>query len=194
MLQVRSLVLFLSLFGLFAVACFATTVDFDTFTPADTCLSSLSTGGLTFTNSGTGCLAVWTGSPNTPGIGDLIFGFGGTVAITQTDNSAFDLNSLDMTISWYDSLASDTASLTADFQGGGSSTTTLTLGQGLALYNLGLSDVTEVDLSGLASDTGYWAIDQIDYTSVVPEPSATPLVIGLAVAMFVAFRRKVKIA
>jgi hypothetical protein len=53
------------------------------------------------------------------------------VAITQTGGGAFTLNDLQMTLSWYDALPSEDITLTAFFQGDGSTTQTLTLIQGL---------------------------------------------------------------
>jgi hypothetical protein len=177
------------LLGTLATIGRANAVTFTSFSPTDTCLSALSTGGLTFTNNGSICLGVWTSSPNTPGAGDLILGYTGYVAVTQTGGGAFNFNSVDMTISWYDSLPTDTVDVTADFQGGGSSSETLTLMQGLQTYNLNYSNVSEVDITAPASDTGYWAIDNINYTSAVPEPSALLPLLVLSV-LVLAFQRK----
>ncbi len=181
MLRERELLLSVLLLGFGAgIGRADTTINFDSFTPKDTCTSPISTGGLTFTGTG-GCLGVWEASPNTPGIGDLIFD-GSTVAITADDGGAFNLDGIDMTISWYDSLATDSVMLTADFEGGGSSTQTLSLLQGLHTYGLDLMNVSAVDISGVKSGTGYWAMDSLTSSAAaVPEPAETiPALIGFS--------------
>ena len=183
----------LLLFGTLSSLGHATTVTFTGFSPQGTCLPSVSTGGLTFTNNAERCLGVFAGSPNAGTA--LVFGFNtkGHAVITQTNGAAFTLDSLNMTISWYDTLPSDTLTVTADFEGGGVSSQTLTLFQGLQTFNLNLSNVSQVDFSGLANGTGYWAISSLTYTPVVPEPAsllflATGL-LGLAVAARQLLRR-----
>src|SRR5579863_9767354 len=145
----------LLLFGSLSSLGYATTVTFTGFSPQGTCLPSLSTGGLTFTNNTEVCLGVFPGSPNADTA--LVFGFNsnGHAAITQTNGAAFTLDIANMTISWYDTLPSDTLTVTADFEGGGTSSQTLTLIQGLQTFNLNLSKVSQVDFSGLASGSGY---------------------------------------
>lgn len=169
----------------------ASTVDFETFTPVDTQLTSLSSGGLDFTSIGglNNLMYVFTGNPN-DNTNALISAFGEGVAITA-GGSPFTLNSFDMTISWYDPLLADPVGLTAFFQGGGSSTQTLNLIQGLQTYNLNLSNVVEADLSNVASNSGYWALDNITYNaSTVPEPGTLPLLGCGALACLGVLRRK----
>ncbi len=171
-----------------------TIVDFNSFSPQDTCLGTVSTGGLDFTFNGDTCMGVWTGSPNGNGTPDLVFGYNGYVAITQTGGGAFNLNSFDMAISWYSAATSTTVDVTALFAGGGSSMQTLTLIDAEQLYSLNLTDVTEVDVSGLASADGYWEMDNVNFDSV-PEPgsaglcAAAMLLLGVAV-----YARKASIA
>lgn len=170
-------------------------ITFGGVSPTDTCLSTIATGGLTFTENGNGCLGVWNDSPNTPGIADLILGemSSADVAITATAGGPFNLGSLDMTLSWYDTMVTDPATVTADFQSGGSSNQVLNLVQGLQVYNLNLSSVSEVDITAPASGTGYWAIDSIGYSTgnAIPEPAQTIPVLMLAgmMVVVVALRR-----
>jgi hypothetical protein len=95
----------------------AATVDFDSYTPLDTCSASISVGGLDFTGNGISCngsyMYVWDGSsPNGNGTPALIFagfGSGATMTMSLTGGGAFTLDSVDMTISWYDTNASETS-------------------------------------------------------------------------------------
>lgn len=120
-------------------------------------------------------MGVWTGSPNGNGTPDLVFGYNGYVAITQTGGGAFNLNSFDMAISWYSAATSTTVNITADFMGGGSTMQTLTLIDAEQLYRLNLADVTEVDVTALSSADGYWEMDNVNFDAAVPEPGNTGL-------------------
>ena len=138
---------------------------------------SFSDGGLTFTNQGANYMYVWDGSsPNSNGTNNNIFtGFtaGDYEAITKTGGGAFDLNSIDLAISWYDSNPSEVITVNG---------APLTITQTLTTYNLNLTNVTEVDISGLPSQAGYWTADNIVFNaSAVPEP-ATITLLGIAVA------------
>jgi hypothetical protein len=167
----------------FAASASANTVTFGSFSPQETCVESVPQDGLTFTDYGYGtpCLGVFSGATNNDGSPDLLFGEnpGVPVQITLTGGGAFDLDSFDMTLSNYNYTDPNTVNVTAWFAGGGSSTRTLTLGEGMELYNLDLSDVFYVYVSPLASGSGYWAMDNVTFdTNIasVPEPSeALPL-------------------
>ena len=118
----------------------ASVVDFNSFTPTNTCLATISAQGLDFTQNGGICLGDWLGSPNGNGTPDLVFGFfNGYTAITKTGGGVFDLNSFDMAISWYSAATSTTVNVTADFSGGGSSVQALTLSTTEQLFTLNLS-------------------------------------------------------
>jgi len=130
--------------------------------------------GLQFTNNGS-FMYVWDGtSPNSNGTNNNIFaGFatGDYEAITLAGGGAFNLISLQMAISFYDSNPTETITVNG---------TPLTITQTLTTYDLNLTNVTQVDISGVPSNTGYWLADNITYSSaVVPEPaSATMLIVG----------------
>ncbi len=156
----------------------ASTVTFNSFTPLDTCLNTVSSEGLTFTNTTSPCsgnyMYVWDGNaPNSNGTPALIYGFYNDVAITKTGGGTFTLNNFQATISFYDSLTTDTITVTEHFQGGGQNQQMLTLFQGLQTYTLNASNLVELDISGLASQSGYWLLDNINYNGgSVPEPAS----------------------
>lgn len=159
-------------------------VTFDSYTPTDTCSSAISSEGLTFT--GGSCLSVWTGNPNGNGTPSLIQGGGDTV-ITDTLGGAFDLNSFQMTISWYDSNPSEVLALTANFNGGGTANQNITLIQGLQTYTLNLDNVSSVDVGAISG--GYWLMDNVNFGSV-PEPGTITLLACGLIGLAVGYRRK----
>ena len=143
----------------------ATTVDFNSYTPLDTWMSPIVSGGLTFTGSG---MAVWTHSPNDNGTPALINFFANDVTITLTGGGAFTLNSVDMTLSWYDNNLSGVITVNGN---------PITLIQGLQTYNLNLSNVTSVVVSPITV-FGYWLMDNVDYNNTnttTPEPGTLAL-------------------
>jgi hypothetical protein len=146
--------------------------------------TSFSDGGLTFTNNGT-FMYVWgPSSPNSNGANNLIFaGFGSTdyLAITKTGGGAFTLSSIDMSISWYDSNASETILVNGS---------PITLFQGIQTYALNLSDVRQVNITGVPSLSGYWLAENVTY-SAVPLPGAL-LLFGPGLVGLAAVRRRFK--
>ena len=162
----------------------ATTVDFNSFSPLDTCLPTLSSGGLDFSSSGF-CMGVWTGSPNDNGTPSLIFagfGDGGSMTITKTGGGSFTLNSVDMTISWYDSNPSEVITVNGN---------PITLIQGLQTFNLNLTG-TSFTFSDVPSGTGYWLMDNVVYNSV-PEPGTLALLGSGMLAGIGILRRKINL-
>lgn len=147
--------------------------------------AAFSDGGLTFTNKGT-YMSVWgASSPNSNLTNNLIFaGFssGDLMSITKTGGGSFDLNSLDMSLSWYDSYSSETILING---------TPITLGQGIQNYVLNLQGVTQVDITGVPSNSGYWLMDNVNTGSAVPEPTSLLLFgTGLSGIGLAAWRRR----
>jgi hypothetical protein len=170
----------------------ASVVDFNSYTPLDDYSAPVvSTGGLDFSLlSGGPFLSVWDGSsPNGNGTPALIFSnfTPGEIAITRTGGGSFDLNSFDMSISWYDGDSSTTVNVT-EFPVVGLPQT-LTLSQGLQTYSLNLSGVTQVNVTGMLSGSGYWVMDNVTYNAT-PEPASLALAGFGLIAVAVRFRRR----
>jgi hypothetical protein len=128
-------------------------------------------------------MGVWTANPNGNGTPSLIytdFGGGRSVTMSLTGGGAFTLNSADLTISWYDNNTSDTVLVNGN---------PITLFQGLQTYNLNLTNVTSVTFSELSSGTGYWLMDNINY-STTPEPGTLALLGSGVLAGVGLLRRK----
>ncbi len=147
---------------------------------------SFSDGALTFTNHGT-YMGVWDSTnPNGNGTNSLIlagFNTGDYLSITKTGGGAFDLNSIDMSISWYDGNPSETITVNGSPIG---------LGQGIQTYALNLNNVTEVDISGVPSNSGYWLADNVEYDATpTPIPGAA-LLFGPGLAGLAVIRRRFK--
>jgi hypothetical protein len=137
-----------------------------------------SQGGLTFTNNGGSFMYVFDStSPNSNGTDNLIFsGFTGNdfLRITKTGGGSFDLNSIDMTISWYNSNASETIFINGN---------QFSIFQGLTTLNVNLTGVTQVDITRMGGD-GYWLADNfnVNLGNAIPEPGSFLVwgVLGLA--------------
>jgi hypothetical protein len=159
----------------------ASTVDFNSYSPLNTCASPIVSGGLTFTGNAF-CTGVWDAtSPNSNGTPALINGYSGNVTITLTGGGTFTLNSFDMTISWYDGNPSEVITVNG---------TPITLIQGLQTYNLNLSNVTSVVVS--PDTSGYWLMDNVVY-STTPEPGTLALLGSGMLAGVGMLRRKARL-
>jgi hypothetical protein len=147
--------------------------------------SQFSDQGLTFTGSGW-YMYVYDGSnPNGNGTNANIFaGFssGDFETITRTGGGAFSLNSIDLATSWYDTNSTDTVVING---------APLIISDTLTTYNLNLTDVTSVTISGVQSDSGYWLADNLNVA--VPEPATWALMLvgfgGMGAMLRMARRR-----
>ncbi len=126
-------------------------------------------------------MAVWDGNAwNSGGNPGLIYAYGPPMTVTLTAGGPFNLDSLDATLSFYNSDPSDTMSLVGYLQGGGTVSQDLTLVQGLQNYDLvGFSDVTSVSIGDVPN---YWLISSVTYStsSTIPEGGASLLYLLLA--------------
>jgi PEP-CTERM motif len=167
----------------------ATTITFDNGAgnwTLDSVTNSFNDSGFTFTNNGT-YMAVWDGStPNSNGTNSNIFaGFGShdIETITKTGGGTFNLVSLDLAISWYDPNASETITING---------TPLTITNTLTMYTLNLDNISQLNISGVPSNSGYWSADNfVVTTAAVPEPSTwAMMILGFLGLGFMAYRRK----
>lgn len=102
--------------------------------------------------------------------------------ITKTGGGAFDLISIDFTLSFYPSFPTEAITVNG---------APLVLVQGLQTYNLNLMGVTQVEISGTVSGT-YWLADNVvfDQVAAVPEPSTwAMMILGFAGVGFMTYRR-----
>ena len=155
--------------------------------PADVQYTSFADNGLEFTVN-SGILYVWDGeSPNSNGTNNLILGYGPTdwVSITKAGGGSFNLDSIDLAISWYDPNATDSVSING---------IPLTITTSLTTYVLNLNGVMSVNISGVSSGSAYWTAQNIVYDAA-PEPSTWALMtLGFAGLGFAGFRASRKSA
>jgi hypothetical protein len=144
-------------------------------------------------------------SEDFPGGQNFLY-YGGQVGqqleITRPNGGAFNLDSLEMSQSWYSQTPQQPAYVTISWNGPDAGSEKLSLIQGFQNYTLNLIDVTYVYISttqcpasapGCQNATSYWGLDDlaVDFLAV-PEPSTWAMMIGgfFGVGAMVRARRK----
>lgn len=130
--------------------------------------------GLTFTQNGffhqVG-VNRGNGLPSDNGTNQLYswsFNPGSYESITQTGGGVFDVASLDIGISYNDPNLDDSVLINGISYNITRSLTTLTLD---------LKGISELRISSVASNSGYWVLDNINFSNSVPEPTSMALVL-----------------
>jgi hypothetical protein len=177
-----------------APAAQASTIDFDSFTPVNSGLPNpVSIDGLSFSNGS--FQAVWDVDSGNAfnGTPSFIYGFGG-LTLTQTGGGGFFLAALDLGTSFY-TQPTGTINYVLNFTGGGTESGTLDLTDTFQTFVFNAS-VDSVVLGGV--NDGYIAVDNINFTGGVPEPTSWALMVlgfgGLGAALRVRRRHALVLA
>jgi hypothetical protein len=101
------------------------------------------------------------------------FDFGGGFSFKETDNTAFDLNSLDSGLAWSQSKTGSVV-FTGHQSDGGILTQLLSLNKAYTHFVFGWTNLLSVEVSG-NSDFGYVAYDNINVTSAASGVNAVPV-------------------
>lgn len=118
----------------------------------------------------------------------LIYGFG-SMHLQQAGGSAFNLNALDIGISYYNSNANDTVTVTGHLAGGGTVSTTLGVTQNFQPAALNWTNLSSADFT-VGNGSGYIAVDNVN-VSPTPEPETyAMMMLGLGAVGAVARRKK----
>ena len=140
-------------------------------------------GGLTFTNSFAFCFyspASPADFPTAPPSTVLGSGFSDTNIVTD-NASTFNLDSVDLAFGPFNhnGATSDTTLVTGFLFGGGTISTTLTVGYAFQTYNFaGWNNLTSVTFGQLAANSEYLAFDNVTYNSgAIPEPATWGLML-----------------
>jgi hypothetical protein len=112
------------------------------------------------------------------------FGNGETMTMRRQDGAAFLLDSFDLGLSWYVQdvdVNSTLVTISGDLAGGGSFSSSTTLGRSFATQTVG-SAITELRISVDLVSGGYLSLDNFNVRdTTLPEPASLALV-GLALA------------
>lgn len=165
--------------GIAAVPATATVLTFDSYTPLNSCGTSVSTGGLTFTQSSGICVSVWDPNPlssnGTPG---LIYGYGNLI-ITVTGGGVFSLGNFLAGISWYSAETSYLINAVGTYADNTTVNGSFTIVDSFSSYFAGGGYFKQIEFSGLPD--GYVAIDNFDVDVIaggVPEPASWAMLIA----------------
>ncbi len=190
----------LAAFTAFASPALAATVDFEDQAAFRCDFSGSSSGGLSYSNSFAFCYY----SPSNPAdfptpITSTVMASGySDTTFNTTSGGAFNLGSVDLAFGPFNhgGLTSDTTFVTGNLVGGGTLTTTLTVGYGFQTYNLNWSNLSSVTFSALQGGSEYLAFDNLTYSAAgaVPEPATWALMILGFGAVGGAMRRRQSVA
>lgn len=116
--------------------------------------------------------------PTAPPSTVMASGFGATI-FTRPGGAVFSLSSVDLAFGpfFHNDLTSDTTEVTGSLFGGGTVSTTLSVGYGFQTYRLGWKDLVLVSFGELAGGSEYLAFDNIAYNAV-PEPASWMMLLG----------------
>ncbi len=148
----------------------------------DTGSASFDDSGFHFDGTSAYYMAVQDGtSPNSNSTNNLINGYYGDVIITRVGGGSFNLDSLQMAVSWFDANPTE-----AIFING----VPITITQSLQTFNLNLNGISSVTIG--VSPNGYWTADNIVFSVAgVPEPSAwAMMIVGFVGLAYLAYFRK----
>ncbi len=168
---ISSLILFLS-----SQVASAAIMDFNSTAYTGWYQSSITSGDYQFTKNG-GWMSVNPYSSTNP-VGannstpDLDMGYG-IFTLSRLDSQVFNLNSLDVGLSWYNFNTVDTLTITGHIHGGGTVTSTLSLGHSYENFTLDFTNLDAITFSGHALDNGYAVIDNLDINPYAPGQSLT---------------------
>jgi len=163
-------------------------VDFETKEPFYCEFANQTDNGLSFSHDFAACF--YGPSPNNADFPteppSVVMGIGySDIAITRVDGLTFNLFNLDLAFGpfGHGGLLTDTTAVTGFLAGGGTISTTLTVGYDFANYALNWTGLTSVVFGELQASSEYLTFDNIEYNTAqaVPEPG-TLFLLGLGLA------------
>lgn len=186
------------------VAASAATVTFEDKTAFSCTYAADSSGGLNYTVPFAACYYSSISPadfPTTPTSTVMANGYNDTT-FTLTAGGAFNVSSVDLAFGpfTHSGATSDTTLVTGSLLGGGTLSTTLTVGYPFQTFALNWAGLSSITFSALQSNSEYLAFDNINYAAggpAVPEPATWGMMIlgfGVVGAASRYRRRAIKVA
>jgi hypothetical protein len=186
--------LLFALMTLISCSAGATVVNFEGFSPLETKFQTIVDTGFTFTNLNTTATRYGLYGWKTPLEGadngsNLMLFSGNHIQVSADNGTAFNLDSLDLGLSWYLSgVSSAQVTLLGHLSSGGTSFSEYTITPVFNTFSPGWSNLLSLEVS-VTGALGYVALDNLQVTAV-PEPGiAWMLLSGLLAAGSLARRR-----